>query len=383
MISTRKLVVLALGLVAGLVACSDDGGGGTRPTPPLQIQTSITYTQSSNGLTNSDVYAFLVLSSGEFWIGTEAGIAKYPDTNTDTRPADAFVDEITGLPHRFVRCMAEYNGKVYVGTWGGGIGVYDIAGDTWSQFRPAKTGLTDGFISDLAVSPTEDRLYFSSNDGVFILDPNTNTFTHVDTPDADLLAIPDENLTPEMREIIAVQRLIPTVEVTENGGTVERWYGPRVETRVSDATLKRVGILVSKGASTTYKYTPVNSGLVEPNVNDIYYDSATDSYWVSYVSRGISQVSVPNATWTNYTLVQGLPSNTVYSITRAADNSNKNNSVIWAATQGGLAKLVNGKWQGYGLSGGLPSDRVRRVYSDDGVRLWVGLVEAGAVRIKI
>jgi ligand-binding sensor domain-containing protein len=118
-------------------------------------------------------------------------------------------------------------------------------------------------------------------------------------------------------------------------------------------------------------------------VNDIYYDSVDDSYWVAYVAKGISEVNVTAKTWTNHTLVQGLPSNTVYSITRAADNENKNNTVIWAATQGGLAKLVNSHWESYGLSGGLPSDRVRRVYSDDGQNLWVGLVNAGAVRIKI
>jgi ligand-binding sensor domain-containing protein len=56
---------------------------------------------------------------------------------------------------------------------------------------------------------------------------------------------------------------------------------------------------------------------------------------------------------------------------------------MWAATQNGLAKLVGTHWQPYGRSGGLPSDRVRRVYSDDGKRLWLGTIDAGAVKLKV
>ena len=58
-------------------------------------------------------------------------------------------------------------------------------------------------------------------------------------------------------------------------------------------------------------------------------------------------------------------------------------SAIWAATQGGLAKLVDGNttWQSYNARGGLPASRVQCVYND-GDNLWVGFYDAGAVRIK-
>jgi ligand-binding sensor domain-containing protein len=56
---------------------------------------------------------------------------------------------------------------------------------------------------------------------------------------------------------------------------------------------------------------------------------------------------------------------------------------VWAATQDGLARLgADGKWQGYNTSGGLQADRVRRLYSDDGQRLWLGFVQGGAARVK-
>jgi len=116
-------------------------------------------------------------------------------------------------------------------------------------------------------------------------------------------------------------------------------------------------------------------------VNDIYYDSVRQTYWVSYVSKGISEVNLTDKTWTSNTLVEGLPSNTVYSVTRAGNGGA--GTTLWAATQNGLARLDGKHWVAFGRSGGLPSDRIRRVYSDDGNRLWVGTVDAGAVKLDL
>jgi hypothetical protein len=383
-ISTRKLVVMALGVSALLAACSSDPTLPPPPKAPPQIKTSLTYTDTRDsngqqtGLPSNDVYAMLAVSNGEFWIATNAGLARYANLNANTHAPDKIVNEVNGLPHPQVRGMAELDGKVYVATWGGGLGVYDIAGDAWTQVRPGTTGLTEGYISGLATSPTEDKLYLSTNNCVYIYAPTTNTWTHFITVDDDVLNPPlgqQPNLDAQRW-----QATISCVAVTEDAGIVQRWYGPRVETRVDNPEL--YGILVSKSASSEYRYTTENSGLVERNVNAIYYDSDTQRYWVGYVTKGVSQVDVTAKTWTNYSIVQGLPSNTVYSITRASDGAG--GTTLWVATQGGLAKLDKGgkSWQGYGHSGGLPADRVRVVYSDDGHRLWAGFVDSGAAKIS-
>jgi len=372
------MVAVALGLLALTVACGDTPTP-VGPEPPPQLEQSLVYTNtqdkngSPNGLSSNDVYAFLSVSNGEFWVGTSAGVTRYASTNTNTRGGDDVINEVNGLPHPYVRSMVELDGKVYVGTWGGGLGVYDIAGDAWTQIRPAATGLTNGFVAELATSPTEDKLYLATNNGVYIFAPGTSTWTHFDTVD-----VPEDDF-----EAARFQSTISCLEVTEDAGIVQRWYGPRVDSRVNDEDVGLYGIVVSKNTSPVFKYTPVNSGLEESNVNDIYFDTADSTYWVSYVTKGISQVDVRAKTWTDYTLVQGLPSNTVYSIVRAGDGT-AGGTTMWAATQGGLAKLkADGHWQGYGVSGGLSSNRVRRVYSDDGHRLWVGFIDAGAARIKL
>jgi ligand-binding sensor domain-containing protein len=304
-------------------------------------------------------------------------VVRYPNLNTTVRPPANYANEINGLPHPQVKAMAELDGKVYVATWGGGLGVYDIGGDSWTQIRAGDTGLTNGFIADLAVSPTEDKLYLASNDGVFVYAPSTQTWTHVST----IRDIPDTD--PQYFLVVRLQSTISSVAVTEAAGIVQRWYAPRVEIRVDAGYEPYFGILVSKNTNTEYKYSTENSGLVERNVNDIFYDAVRGTYWVSYVTQGVSEVNVDTKTWTDQTVVQGLPSNTVYNIVRASDGS-ASGTTLWAATQAGLAKL-NGagtKWQGYGRSAGLPGDRVRVVYSDDGKRLWAGFVDGGAAKIK-
>jgi len=358
--SKRALAVLAVGCVAVFAGCEDDTTV-TPPDKPEQIETIATYKKTTdqqgtlNGLPSNDVYAFLTVSNGEFWIGTEAGIARYPNVNATTHGADGIVTELNGLPHPKVRAMVEHEGIVYVGTWGGGVGLYNIATDTWTQIKAGKNSLRNNYISDIAVSETQDSIYFATNNAVSIYHPPSGKFGSF----AGLKLLDD---------------LVSAVEVAELGGTVERWYAPRLDEKIDEDKLIFHGITVSKGSATVYTYTTVNSGLVYPNVNDVYYDADGGLFWVSYSNDGISAVNVGAKTWTNYGLNQGLRSNTVYSVMRA-------NGKVWAATQTGLAVLGNGTWKNYDTSSGLQAERVRRVYSDDGVRLWVAFIEGGAARV--
>jgi ligand-binding sensor domain-containing protein len=358
--SKRVLTILALGCAATLAAC-EEKTTVEPPDPAPQIETVATYKKTTNdngqpnGLPSNDVYAFLAVSNGEFWIGTAAGIAKYPSLDATTRGPDDVVNEINGLPHPKVSAMVEHvgKGKVYVATWGGGVGVYDIAGDTWTQIRATTNGLRGNLVSDVAVS-TEDLVYFATNDGVSIYNPTAGTFT-------------------SFSGTSLLDKLVSCVEVANISGTVERWYGPRLDEKVPASQISAHGITVSAG-TLVRKYTTANSGLVEPNVNDILYDETLGVFWVAYSSEGLAEVNVPASTWRTHTMVDGLPSGTVFSVTRADGR-------VWAATQAGLAEQKNGRWQGYARSGGLQADRVRVVYSNDGTRLWLGFVEAGAARV--
>ena len=353
-----------LSLIVAVAACEDDVV--VQPPDPLQkITTTQTYSKNAKGLPNSDVYAILAPSNGELWIGTEQGIARYPSlTATQHSGADDIVNELNGLPNPKVRDMVEHEGKVYVATWGGGFGIYDIAGDAWSA-RNVVDGLRHPFVADIEVSADEGRIYFATNDGVSIYDPAGDSFTSFD------------DLT---------RPVVSSVAVRNSSAGFERWYGPRVESVEDESTgpLPDAGITVSRGGS-VLEYTTDNSGLPEPNVNNIFFDeddpqAAEGIFWVATSTKGLSRVSVEEATWTSFTMTEGLPSNTIYMVTRA--ESPGGGSTIWAATQNGVARLQNnGVWQGYNTGGGLSADRVRVVYSPDGNGLWIGYVNGGAARL--
>lgn len=356
--STRAFAVLALGLLAAVPACEEPTTPSAPAKPPqIETVTSYVYSNDNRGLTGNDVFAFLAVSNGEFWIGSSTGIAKYADVNASSRAPDEFVNEISGLPNPLVRQMVEYNGFVYVATWGGGVGVYDVTLDTWTALRKTNNGLRNNYVADIAVVPFENRVYFATNDGVSIYNTTVKTFTSFIPPSL-------------------LDRLVSSVEAVELTGSVTRWYGPRVEDRLFPPQVPQHGITVSRSSGSFFTYTTANSGIAEPNLNDIFYDDVRGTYWVAFATKGIAEVNMPQSTWTYHTMVQGLPSNTVYSVTRA-------DGTIWAATQGGLAKLLSsGRWQGYNRGGGLQSDRVRRVYSPDGTRLYIGFIEGGAARVK-
>jgi ligand-binding sensor domain-containing protein len=350
--STRFLaLLLSFALLAAQAACSDDTTTPEPPPPPPQISTQAAYYEGSTGLPDNDVYSILVTTGGEVWMGTATGISIYPNVNTTTRSGEV-INELNGLPNRIVRKMIEYDGRIYVATFGGGVGIYDMGSSTWTT-RGTKDGLPDGHVSDVVALPAENRVYMATDLGVGIYNPVLDQIT---------------TFTP-------LDKLVSCVEAIDYGGTFERWYGPRVDMHFEPTDGNLHGITVARG-TTTFNMTLANCPLPEARVNDIFYDGVRDVFWVSLATTGLAEVSVPNSTWTFYSTVEGLPSNTVYSVARAAD-------CVWAGTQAGLARLrSDGTWQSYARAGGLQADRVRLVYSDDGERLWLGFVEGGAARVN-
>ncbi len=352
--SRRILALTALAAAITVVACDDNGTTPPPPPTPAQISTVASWTRGQ-GLPHNDVWDILVTSEGQLWIGTQAGIAIYP-TITATAPVE-IVNELNGLPNPKVRKMAEYNGVVYVATWGGGIAMFDMTADTWTH-RNTTNGLRANNVADVVASPTENRIYYGTTNGVSIYDIATDKFSSF---------IPPNLLDP----------VCSAIDVREVNSVVERWYGPRFESVIPLADKNKHGITVSKGASTIYKYTLANSGLTDARVNDIFFDMDPDAVgWVATTVSGLARVDAAASTWKYYTTASGLPANQVYSVTRAA-------GTLWVGTQGGLARMrSDGNWQGYDTGGGLQANRVRRVYSEDGEHLWLGFVEGGAARVN-
>jgi ligand-binding sensor domain-containing protein len=350
---------LALLAIFAAIGCEDDPNPEA-PAPAPQISVRTHFTRNPNpadtvtGLQHNDSYDVLVDVQGRTWIATQAGVSRFIGT-----AGDGVFNERTTLPNPKCRALLEFNGKIWVATSGGGAGVYDIGGDMWS-ILDTDSGMINNNVNSIAGHPNGTTVYFATSNGASIY--------------RDLPEVP---MNERWRAFRPSQGLLdPVVSVIEIAVTATRgreiWYGPRFEEMLEPDDEGDHGITVQRqGLSQPIKYTLLNSGLLEPNVNDIFYDADTDLFWIAFATKGLAFVDVDGSSWIYLNQQDGLPSNVVYSVTKVGDD-------IWVGTQAGVARMLpDGTFRGYARSGGLPADRVRRVYSDDPDNLWCAFVEGG------
>jgi ligand-binding sensor domain-containing protein len=288
-------------------------------------------------------------------VATQAGLSRFRGT-----AGDGTWNQNNTLPNPKCRALLEHNGKLWVGTWGGGLGVYDMSGDTWTTLD-TDSGLVNASVAD--IDAVGDSIYIATNDGASI---------YIDDDQLDMSARWDSIPVGRNNGLLTPVISVVVVAQTSTRGR-EVWFGPRQQSLIQPGDEENHGITVFReGQFLPVYYTTVNSDLAGPNVNDIFFDPATELFWLAFPTAGIASVDVDASTWTYYTMADGLPSDVSYSVTKVDD-------VIWVGTQGGVARMKSdGTWQGYGRSGGLPADRVRCVYSNDATKLWTCIIDQGA-----
>jgi len=376
-----KRVLYVIAVAAIFAGCSEDNTA-VAPDPPPQIGVSNRWLVAYDGagkqtsLHSNDVYDILVTSNGEVWMGSGGGIAVYAEQSNGgagTTRIRAYTNT-SGLPNPKIRRLIELDGKIYAATWGGGVGVYDIAAGTWSALA-IKVGSRPGLLSPLVndIEVIGGVLYFSTNAGASIYDPVTDTWSQfakaqkLSYPTYHSKNCPDCPINP----------LVSTIAAGTTSRGLEKWYGIRVDFGLSPEKTAKYGVTVDVPLVAAHTYYKVNpNGLPELSVNDIYFDSDTGHFWLALASKGLAEVDPEANLWTRHTAIQGLPSNTVYSITKVKGR-------LWIATQAGVAAQRNdGRWQGYGRGAGLREVRIRRVYTDDGERLWAATISGGAMLLN-
>ncbi|GAF01981.1 ligand-binding sensor domain-containing protein [Saccharicrinis fermentans] len=142
------------------------------------------FNYTDSGLLSNNVRAFFEDSDGELWVGTKegGGISKFnPEDGTFINyKADRF--NPSWLDNDIVICISELEkGKLLVGTYGGGIYLFNKAKETFSKFampNDGKNSISNKYV--YALYKDEDaRIWIGSNSTVDIYDKNTNTFSHL------------------------------------------------------------------------------------------------------------------------------------------------------------------------------------------------------------
>lgn len=284
---------------------------------------------------NRNVKAIL-LKDDVAWVGTSGGVVRY-DTKTDEY---RLFDVRNGLLSNGIFSIDEIDGRIMVGTYGGGMSLYDEKQDKWENFN-IPDGLGDAFVY---------RVLKASNGDVWVA-----TWSGANR-------IRGGNLKDRSKWDLY------TVENTK-GGLPNDWVYGLAEGKNGEMWLATEGGLAryKDGKWDNWNHAKGQGAPYEVVKDDIKFN--TDP----------AQQSVHHARQKEEMGLQGISVayNPNYIVSMVVDKDGD----VWAGTWGGGLARYNGKtWRNYTVKDGLPGNHVFMLYIDPKGEMWIGTNEGLAKR---
>ena len=305
------------------------------------------------------------------WVGTSGGVIRY---ELDTDNYKLFDVSTGSLLSNGVFHLSKLGDKIAVGTYGGGLSLYDPANNHWRNYN-IPDGLADQFVYDvqrvangdvwIATWSGANRIIGGEMDNPEKWETYNVENTQGGLPNDWVYGL-EEGKNGEMWF------------ATENGlakfadGKWENWQHEDGLGANFDKVEKDIKFSRDPGqASRHHAKQKEEQGLSNVNVafNPNYIVSlVVDSdgiVWSGTWGAGLARFD--GKTWTNYTNKEGLPSNHVFMLHK--DNSGD----IWAGTSHGLAKVKSdGQFDVLTKTDGLYADNVFSMANASDGSIWVG-----------
>jgi PAS domain S-box-containing protein len=277
----------------------------------------------------------LITKGGDFWIGLDGhGVVHKSNAGAKNySTAQGFEN------NSILTILEDRQGNIWFGTYGGGV--YVLRYTNILSYTNAH-GLSGGSVISLAVSKNNVLWLGLNNSGLDVF--TKNGIRHL-TRSSGLLS-----------------DRIYSLFALPGGGVIAGSDG---------------------GYSIISENLSINSHRLDPDfpqvsVRALYKRQSPDELWMGTFGQGIIVES--GGTFKNLTRANGLPNDSVFSITEDAQGA------LWFGTDGGAAKLENGVFTSFKTGQGLTSNRVSVVKADSRNRIWVGtfggglsIIENGAV----
>lgn len=271
-----------------------------------------------------------IYSDGDIvWIGTSGGVIRY-DVKQDHY--DLFDNKIKGILSNGVFHVGRAAGRLIVGTYGGGMSVYDPAAHSWKNYN-IPDGLADQFVYDVLEASNGD-VWIATWSGI-----NRVRGGKFDDPSSwDLFTM--ENTNGGIPN--------PWVYGIAEGFDGVMWFG-------TEEGLARY----KDGQWTHWKH---GDGLGAP------YDDVKESIRLNSDPAQLSRHHARQKVDQGLTRVKGAY-NPNYIISLAVDKE----GTVWCGTWGGgLARFDGKKWKNFTTADGLPANHIFMLHFDDRGRLWIG-----------
>ena len=329
------------------------------------------------GLNGAKINALLPANSGGLWIGTDRGLLLWDRSG---RVSSGLPSSLSRL--RVLTMAKDLDGNIWVGTDRGIVRVSPSGTISLSELSPgpghAVTAVFEDRDGDIWLGKTNgiERL----RDGMFAtysteegLASNSIGPIYADSAGRIWFA-PRSGGLYWMRQgqihAVTTGGLNHDIVYSIAGGNGVIWLGRQ---------RGGLSMLTPMGNSFAIRTFTKADGLPE---NSVYSVSAglDGSVWVGTVSAGVSKLG--EGRFTNFSELNGLPSNAVHSILQATDGS------VWVTTPNGLASYTDGHWRNYTVHDKLPSSNVTTVFEDSRHFLWVGTsggfacIKSGAIQFS-
>lgn len=311
------------------------GQGGPEQQGKVQVDPNAKFTHFRVG--NRNVKAIL-MKDNVAWVGTSGGVVRY-DSKTDEY---RLFDVRNGLLSNGIFSIDEIDGRIMVGTYGGGMSWYDEKQDKWDNFN-IPDGLGDAFVY---------RVIKASNGDVWVA-----TWSG-----ANRIRGGSANLKDRSKWDLY------TVENTK-GGLPNDWVYGLAEGKNGEMWLATEGGLArfKDGKWDNWNHAKGLGAAYELVKNDIKFN--TDP----------AQQSVHHAKQKEEMGLQGISVayNPNYIVSMVVDAQ----GIVWAGTWGGGLSSFDGKnWKHYTVTDGLPGNHVFMLHIDPKGTMWIGTNEGLARR---
>jgi len=320
---------------------------------------------------NSNVKSIYV-DGKEVWIGTSGGVIRYNTANDDFR----FFDQKDGLLSKGIFNIGKLDGRIVVGTYGGGMSLFDKASNRWDNYN-VPNGLADAFVYKVLKASNGDTWIatWSGANRIRGGDLNDRSKWDVYTVENTKGGLPNDWVYS-----LAEGKDGEMWFATEGGparfknGKWQHWkVGAPYDKIKNDPKFgvdpakfsehhaqqaREMGLAGKSGA-----------GAYNPNYIVSMVVDRDGVVWCGTWGGGLSRFDGKN--WRNYTMADGLPGNLIFMLNR--DPSGK----LWIGTNNGVAVLEGDKIQAKKLKlmttkDGLFSNTVFSMATGEDGSKWLG-----------